>query len=248
MDTAPCRFLDWDSRFFGRRIGKVTVTRLERRTMDEIVAWRARYAIDCLYLLADPADPTTVRLAERQRFRLVDLRVTLARNVDRPPDSPDGGPAVIRPFRPDDVPALRAIARISHRDSRFYHDGTFSPSQCGALYETWIENSCHGYADHVLVADVQDRAVGYVSCHLRDAALGQIGLFAVASEAQGKRVGQSLAIGALRWFAGQRRREVSVVTQGRNAAAQRLYQRCGFLTSAVELWYHGWSTAGTDQA
>jgi len=31
-----------------------------------------------------------------------------------------------------------------------------------------------------------------------------------------------------------------VVTQGRNLAAQRLYQRNGFVTASLQLWYHRW--------
>jgi hypothetical protein len=33
---------------------------------------------------------------------------------------------------------------------------------------------------------------------------------------------------------------VQVITQGRNYAAQRLYQRAGFVTRKTELWYHKW--------
>jgi hypothetical protein len=32
-----------------------------------------------------------------------------------------------------------------------------------------------------------------------------------------------------------------VVTQARNVPAQRLYQKCGFITRSVELWFHRWS-------
>jgi RimJ/RimL family protein N-acetyltransferase len=42
------------------------------------------------------------------------------------------------------------------------------------------------------------------------------------------------------WFAGQDIKTVHVVTQGRNTRAQRLYQRCGFVTRSMELWYHRW--------
>ena len=51
---------------------------------------------------------------------------------------------------------------------------------------------------------------------------------------------------ALAWFSESGVRDVQVVTQGRNRAALRLYQRCGFVIEAVELWYHRWFTAEGD--
>jgi hypothetical protein len=46
--------------------------------------------------------------------------------------------------------------------------------------------------------------------------------------------------GALRWFTENRLNRVEVVTQARNFTAQRLYQRSGFVTANVQLWFHKW--------
>jgi ribosomal protein S18 acetylase RimI-like enzyme len=40
-------------------------------------------------------------------------------------------------------------------------------------------------------------------------------------------------------------RVATVVTQGRNIASQRLYQKHGFVTQSIQLWYHRWTSAGT---
>jgi ribosomal protein S18 acetylase RimI-like enzyme len=47
---------------------------------------------------------------------------------------------------------------------------------------------------------------------------------------------------ALAWFCAQGLQRAQVVTQGRNIAAQRLYQKCGFRTGEIALWYHRWGT------
>jgi len=44
----------------------------------------------------------------------------------------------------------------------------------------------------------------------------------------------------MNWFADQNASNITVVTQGRNVAAQRLYQRLGFVTRSLELTYHKW--------
>jgi dTDP-4-amino-4,6-dideoxy-D-galactose acyltransferase len=244
-----CEYLPWDSEFFGLRIGRVNANRLTPATAAAISEWCETNSIDCLYFLADSADPESVRLAEHHGFRLVDIRVTFEKQLGREVVEEKGGAAVegmIRPSRPEDIPALRAIAGVSHHDTRFYFDPNFPPARRDALYETWIEKSCNGYADAVLVAEFDNTAVGYITCKLlgEGGGEGQIGLVGVAPEHQGKGLGSSLVEASLRWFAEHGIERVTVVTQGRNTAAQRLYQRCGFVTQSVQLWYHLWPHRG----
>jgi ribosomal protein S18 acetylase RimI-like enzyme len=91
----------------------------------------------------------------------------------------------------------------------------------------------------VLVALDTGKPVGYISCHLKGQ-IGQIGLLGVSANAQGKGYGSQLIEAAFCWFAEHGAGEVSVVTQGRNVGAQRVYQKYGFLTKSVHLWYHRW--------
>ena len=236
-----CEYLEWDSSFFGRQIARLTVSRLDAENIKEVMNWSKSQAIECIYLLADADDATTTRLAESHAFQFVDIRVTLERALDDIPAT--AGKALstgIRLSNSGDVPVLRSIAKVSHRDSRFYYDFHFPPSACDALYETWIEKSCHGYATAVLVAELESRPAGYVSCHLLQENRGQIGLFGIAPEARGQGLGKKLLEGSLQWFAENGVKNVMVVTQGRNRTAQRLYQRGGFLTRSVQLWYHRW--------
>jgi GNAT superfamily N-acetyltransferase len=236
-----CQYLEWDSGFFQRRIARVTGNRLSRDMMDPIMNWCELHRIDCLYFLADSDDGTTIRLAEDNAFRCVDIRMTLERRLEAnlPLDEkmPQG---IIRPFVAQDVAALRAIARNGYRDSRFFFDPNFSPALASALYETWITKSCNGYADTVLAAEIQGQPVGYISCHLSREGIGQIGLAGVSPDWEGGGIGRALLNASLGWFAGRGATRVVVVTQGRNYRAQRLYQAGGFLTKAVQLWYHCW--------
>ncbi len=231
------RFLTWDSDFFGRRIARIQSNRLDGAGLAEIFAWRQAEAVDCLYFLADPNYPESLALAESHGFRLVDLRLTLEwRAKDQAPETPPE----VRLFQPQDRAALRAIARVSHTDSRFYFDGHFAREDCDRLYDTWIDKSCAGYADAVLVADVDGRAVGYMTCSQENGE-GVIGLVGVHPEYQGRALGKALVTAALAWFVSQGLIQVSVVTQGRNVRAQRLYQRCGFLTRSLQVWFHWWN-------
>ncbi len=236
-----CECLDWDSDFFDRRIARIIVGRLQQEAMSRIMKWCRSQQIDCLYWLADADDLVTVRLAEDNRFRMVDIRVTLEKQLEgvlglekRVVD-----PAV-RFCAPHDVATLKDIARVSHRDSRFYYDPNFPVSRCNAFYEVWIEKSCAGYANVVLIAECQGQPVGYITCDLLDHHDGRIGLFAVSAEVRSEGFGEKLIKQSLRWFVEQGIESVSVVTQGRNCGAQRLYQKCGFLSRSVQVWYHRW--------
>jgi dTDP-4-amino-4,6-dideoxy-D-galactose acyltransferase len=242
MSSDPvCEYLDWDSEFFGRRIARVVVPCLTEKSIADIDSWCSTHGIECLYFLVDSTDQRTGRVAQENGFRFVDVRVTLDRStkVSGPGDSAAG--TTIRNAVEADIDALKAIARRSHRDTRFYYDGNFPVRRCDELYETWIEKSCRGWAKNVLVATNHGEIEGYISCHVPGAGSGQVGLVGVSEKAQGRGVGTALLVNAIRWFSEEGVGAVRVVTQGRNVRAQRLYQKCGFTTWLVELWFHRWS-------
>jgi len=232
-------FLPWDSEFFGVRIARARDHRLTALQTGAMLDWCRHEKIDCLYFLADADDGETVALAEQHDFQLVDIRMTLKLDTRRAQPQFGSSPHV-RSATADDVEALKAIARASHLDSRFFYDTHFSRERCATLYAVWIEKSCNGYADAVLVFDDGDGAAGYITCHLDAADGGSIGLVGVAQDQQGKGAGGALVSAAGDWLAKAGAAPITVVTQGRNVRAQRLYQRHGFVTAAFQLWYHRW--------
>lgn len=237
MTRPLCQFLEWDSAFFGFPIARVTASRMSNGECRPVLDWCAAECIRCLYLLAAADDDATIRAAEDHGFHLTDIRVTLSWHIR--PVAENAALVKVRRAREEDLPALAAIASSSHTDSRFYFDLGFPRERCDALYATWITNSFHGYAQAVLVAELDQRAAGYITCHW-EGATGRIGLIAVADWARGRGSGQSLVRASQGLFHAEGLQEVTVVTQGRNLTSQRLYQRCGFQTRSVELWYHRW--------
>ncbi len=225
-DQALCRFLEWDSdsSVCGSPAPRCPGWRRTRHPRSWTVC-RAN-AIDLLYFLADSDDPPTIRLAEDHGFRLVDLRVTLDRTLQVPAHAPQ---YAVRTAQPGDLPALRAMARAGFRQSRFYADPHIPAGRAGALYEIWVDKRLNDPTSRVLVVDTDGEAAGFITC-LFDGADGAIDLFSVGEAARGRGIGQALVQGALAWFGEQGAQRASVVTQGRNIAALRLYQRCGFVT------------------
>jgi GNAT superfamily N-acetyltransferase len=234
--SAPCSRLEWDSDFFGCRIGRVTLVALDAEGVERIRTWAKAERIDCLYYLVDAENQPSIRAAEQAGFLATDIRVGLSRDV---PAADFHDSAEVGLFRSEEVPALAAIARASHGDTRFYADAHFPRERCDDLYATWIENSCNGYADTVMVARSEGKPVGYLSCHL-EGELGRIGLLAVREDVRSRRFGEQLVSAALGWFATQGMKRVEVATQGRNVRALRFYERMGFLTDSMGLWFHLW--------
>ncbi len=242
-----CELLDWDTTLFGFRIARVRGDVLTPESVQQIDDWCRQARVRCLYFLGRADGANTARLAEDNDFRLVDIRMTFRcqiSNVNRDPKKHTKRAALVRHVRPEDICLLQNIARESYRDTRFYFDANFPKHLGDLLYETWLKLSCEGYADAVLVAELDSVPVGYISCHLdKELRTGKIGLVGVNNQARGLGLGQTLVFNALEWFLTQGVQEVFVVTQGRNCAAQRLYQRSGFLTQTVQLWYHKWYTS-----
>ncbi len=168
----------------------------------------------CLYCLCEPDQ---ARWAEGEGFDLIDIRVELDWQGER-----DAPPGIREEMGERDE--LHGLARDAFADSRFYQDGRFPRERVDAMFVRWLERSS------VVLTDDDRR--GFITYDQ-----GHIGLVGVAESARGAGLGVQLVQAAQ-----ARNPSLTVVTQGKNIAAQRLYQKCGFRTSAVKLWYHRWSS------
>ena len=238
IDRSGFSLLEWDSTFFERRIARATESEFSAHSVKRLLDEARDQAIECLYLLVDADASEKVRAAEDAGFRLVDVRVT--REREAPAEEDRKMPEKIGLGRAEDIPQLRAIARKSHTDSRFYQDPNFPSQRCDALYETWIENACMGASAGIVVARPESDAVGYVTCEIQEPGLGSLGLVAVAADEAGRGYGGGMVKGALGWLANEGCTQIRVVTQARNINATRLYEANGFRTISVENSYHLW--------
>jgi dTDP-4-amino-4,6-dideoxy-D-galactose acyltransferase len=237
-DIVPCEFLPWDSSHFGQRIARITTNTLDVHTGRAAVAWCRDHRIDCVCLRIGAEDDASIDAAEQCGFHLVDVRLTLDASVR--PSQPATDPRV-RTATAADLEALEALARVSHRNTRFYSDRRFERAKADELYATWIRRSLKGeLAEQVLVTCEGDAVLGYVSLYTASPDTGQIGLIAVSAQAQGQGRGDLLLREAFRWLEHRALTRVQVVTQGRSAPSVRFYEKCGFRSRLVELWYHLW--------
>ena len=238
---AVCSVLEWDSSFFGFRIGQAAGETLSPSGGQTILEWSQANSVRCLYFLADANSAETADVAHRLDFKFIDVRIQLSlgtgvANMSKVQEFE------LRTARAPDISALQAIARDAHQDSRFFFDTNFPRTRAEDLFATWIAADCSGRADKVLVAERKRYGpVGYITCNLsKGSNTGRIGLVGIASEFRGRGAGSMLISRALQWFSSAGATKVVVVTQMRNVAAQRLYQAAGFRTESARVWYHRW--------
>lgn len=244
MSSEYCTYLDWDTDFFGVRIGKLTAQRLDEATLAQVDAWCAEQNIDCLYYQAPADDPETIQLAGKAGFQLVEVRLIFERRLDdwEPVTRHRLGDEVaIRPAQLTDIPAVQKIAQGSYLDSRFYFDRRFAESRWQAYYRTWVKKSLEGRAEMALIAETNHQVLGYITgVPSTDRTEMMYELTGVNPAARCAGVGQELFRSGMDWCVQHGIPYIWLATQGRNIATQRMVQRNGFITKACYLYYHRW--------
>lgn len=241
MTNTLIECLPWDSRHFGFPIARANLRRLDLDSNRDLEAACRDQNIECLYFLADAADQSTIENLLAGGYDFVDIRLTLAGQVNDVPRVSESAGVDCRMGSELDLQTLLPIVENSFTQSRFFVDRRFGSVKASSMYQIWLEKSLTtDYADAVVVAEMAERPVGFVTCHLQKTGEANIGLVGVADSARGLGCARGMVGHAAIWLAEKGIDRLNVVTQGRNLSAQRLYQRCGMVTRSVELWFHKW--------
>ncbi|MEA4811396.1 MAG: GNAT family N-acetyltransferase [Anaerolineaceae bacterium] len=232
------KFLDWDSAFFGKRIGRVLPKHLSPAEIEEIDNWSKSEGMDCLYFLSASSGGEQIFLITQSGYLMMDIRITLQAvlNSAKPRVSVQTGFSIASS---SDIASLRHIASMNHSDTRFYTDTHFERARCDELYATWIEKSVRDPGQKVYIYKPEREALGYISTYCTENH-SVVGLVGIAPVCQGKGIGSKLLQRALAGLEEEGSAKAEVVTQGSNIKAIQFYEKNGFKIKSIETWFHKW--------
>jgi ribosomal protein S18 acetylase RimI-like enzyme len=133
---------------------------------------------------------------------------------------------------------IEEIASIFVPHSRFNHS-PFSHHSVGNFYAEWIRNAIKGtYDTYFRVMNKDNATAGIISGRMVEGNTFCIGLLGVLPEYQGHGIGSDLIRALISDLYNQDIQKVRVVTEGKNLNAQRFYCRLGFLIEDIKIWMY----------
>ena len=237
------KLLEWDTNYFGFPVAQIQSRTIRQDHLDESLHFCKKHDVRLLQFKCDAHHRESIILAEKGKFHFVDVRLTLLQKLFKS-DAFTNNMLPNLSFRKgeiSDISALKAIVTDLYTHSRYYFDTNFPRDDVHGFYQNWIEKSVHGqFDDLVWVLCENNIPIGCCSVSYKTDQMASIGLFGIDPSCGGKGFGKILIEKVLLSLLKQGVRTVSVATQGRNYAAQRLYQRSGFCNEKMEIYYHKW--------
>lgn len=217
--------LPWDSEFFGFAVGKVTVSD-ELKNIGELltsIPFRLLYVFSKQNLNIESVISSKM--------------ITYGRTLEN--TAYVGESEFYSDLEP--MSMLFNLAYISGKYSRFNVDPYIQETKFRELYRQWVINSVNkSFADEIIVRKINDEIVGMITVK-KQSERGQIGLFAVGDEFQGKGIGRDLILCGMHYLQKIGCKEVTVQTQKENMDACRFYEKLDYKTYNEEYVYHYWN-------
>ena len=225
--------LQWDSDFFGLRIGRTDISSNEGWNMLLKDASSLRMRYDLIYVFSNQELPT-----DSNSIRLVDTKTIYAKSIEASAIMPSAVEQYIEPIPNAD---LYRLALISGVYSRFRLDDNLSIESYECMYRCWIERSVDGsMADLVFVHRTKNQIDGMITVKI-ETDMAYLGLIAVYEGMQGKGIG-SMLIKTVEAYLQTKTtvRHLKVATQWANKPACHLYEKNGFVVEEKTNIYHWW--------
>ena len=234
--------LKWDSVFFGFTIAKINDECISPKDFGNIYQELKNKKVKLIYWPSDINCNFQNEISKEFNGSLVDIKTTYERKLEKIDrliiERRSSYVELYEKKQPDD--RILEIAVQCGEYSRFKVDLTFPSEKFVELYRTWIIKSLTGdLADKVLITKKDDLITGLITVKCKDG-IGNIGLVGVHDHYRGLGQGGILISAALNFFNEKKCHTVYVITQGRNQAACRLYEKFGFSVSVKTNYYHFW--------
>lgn len=232
--------LEWDSNFFGYHIAYLSCMHLTENIIYQVEKFIKKEDIRLVEYLCNCHDRRSVLSAEKNGFHFVDIRLSYRKIIRKKSDC-CLGEFLFRRAEERDIPILRAISKYIYTDSRYFFDGNFNREKIVEFYQLWVQKGVLGqYDDECWCLCHKDLPVAFCTIKYKDSKTVDIGIVGVDENYQSNGLGQRIMYSIFNMLVDKSIQDISVVTQGRNYPAQRLYQNVGFRTYATQLWYHKW--------
>lgn len=227
------RSLQWDSDFFGLRIGRADILSKEESLSLAARREELKQQFDLLYVF----DPTNAGFVANGA-RLVDEKILYSK-----PCEPRKQYSEIT-FYEDSLPSddLYRLALVSGGYSRFKLDERLPKGSYERLYTRWIENACPREDTNkqiLLFKDGLNVARGMITIDYQGE-LGHIGLVAVDTDSQHQGIGGKIMSTLDGYLYQKGVKTLEVPTQKANSDACRWYEKNGFRVESVTPIYHWW--------
>lgn len=146
---------------------------------------------------------------------------------------------ILRDYREDDLEGLMKIAKESFDYDRFHSDPALDNELCDKYYEQWVYNSCHGFADKVIVSEYDNSVAGFTTGkadHTQE--YGHLVLSAVSNSYRGLGIYTSMIYEGIKWIKKEGFKGLIVGTQINNIAVQKAWIKLGFTVLNSEYVLH----------
>lgn len=227
MKLMKINFLQWDSDFFKKKIGDITVDKEEYTDTEDydLIVVKQPLAFDFGlqgYQLSFTETKLnfikTLRLHQHQDFTMVKDTDTDERKVDY----------------------FKELAYESGKKSRFLLDEKFGKEKFRELYDMWIINSLNKkFALKIFYIEEDGKAIGFVTLQKYDHH-GKIGLIATHPHFQGKGFGKKLLDKVENFCVKNEITHLEIPTQKENIQACGFYKKQGYTVKDEIIIKHYW--------
>ena len=151
--------------------------------------------------------------------------------------------SIIRPFRPDDLEAIKAITIEGFEGVSVEHGIELQFGEIAGHDWRWrkarhVDDDVKEHASGIFVVEVDGEILGYISTRLDpEAGKGRIPNLAVAASARGQGIGRKLIGHALDYFRTEGMGVAVIETMASNPIGQSLYPSCGFEEVGCQIHY-----------